>query len=377
LTYDIVYERCPWHTRAALLNERGELVALRYDDMNHQFIGGMVILGRVRKVVESLNAAFVDIGDVVDGFLPFKKVPKELGKITEGMEIMVRIVRSHTEEKGALLDGYVIHERPEGKVDIPCVVEEAPVAMSRILQAAGLHPVRVWIVDDRTRGDVIDYVPESKIFQLDKHEDVDLLETLDNGLEKLQHDTFSIAGGARLTIEKTKALTSIDIDSASYQAGGYEETALAVNMAAAEEVARLCRLLNIGGNIIIDFITTKSKKDRQAVKDCLVKAFEDNDLRHVDVLNMSPFGLMEINREKVGIDLIDELNQPMHVAGEILLKMWRAKPGSHAFSVTASPEVAALLKGFLTTANALAYLGVQVDIKDNLTLHTQEYQLMG
>ena len=376
MTYDIIYERCPWHTRAALLNERGELVSLRYDDMNHQFIGGMVILGRVRKVVESLNAAFVDIGDIVDGFLPFKKVPKELGKITEGMEVMVRIVRSHTDEKGALLDAYVIHERPEGKVDIPCVVEQAPVAMSRILQAAGLHPVRVWIVDDRTRAEVIDYVPESKIFQLDKHEDVELLETLDNELEALQQDTFSIRGGARLTIEKTRALTSIDIDSASYH-GRYEETSLAVNMAAAEEVARLCRLLNIAGNIIIDFITTKSKKDRQAVKDCLVKAFEDNDLRHVDVLNMSPFGLMEINREKVGGDLLDELTQPMHVAGEILLKMWRVKPGSSQFSVVASPEVADLLKGFLTTANALAYLGAQVEIKENLKLHTQEYQLMG
>lgn len=66
MTYHILYESCPWHTRCALFDEEGRLLTLRYDDTTRPYTEGAIVWGRTRSVVPSLGAAFVDIGDVQD-----------------------------------------------------------------------------------------------------------------------------------------------------------------------------------------------------------------------------------------------------------------------------------------------------------------------
>lgn len=74
---------------------------------------------------------------------------------------------------------------------------------------------------------------------------------------------FPIPGGA-LSIERTRAMTMIDIDGSG--------DALALNLAAAREIPRLLRLLDIGGPVGIDFLTLDDRKARLAVDAALDEA---------------------------------------------------------------------------------------------------------
>ncbi|MBI1362552.1 MAG: S1 RNA-binding domain-containing protein [Proteobacteria bacterium] len=370
--YDVLYEACPWHARVALFDPSGRLIAVHYDDELRPALESAVILGRVRKMVPGLNAAFVDIGEIVDGFLPLNTLPKDKKSVSEGEEIMVRVTRSSILGKGAKLDARVIDRRPEGQVKVPSVVRPAPIALSRTLMDAGDHPVRVWITDSRFRNEILPYVPDSSIFQLDQHPDVDLLAELDDQLDKAAGPMYNIPGGGMLRVEMTSALTSIDVDSASAQSGLVKQTALEINKRAAQEIFRICYLLELGGNIIVDFISMRSKQDREDLQ-AFVQDMFSYDIRRVNVLRMSRFGLMEINRERVGENLMIRLKWPMYVAGETLLKLWRNRLLKGPVHIEAAPDVADILKARLTHDHALAYLGQPVDIVSNGTRRITDY----
>ena len=72
----------------------------------------------------------------------------------------------------------------------------------------------------------------------------------------------TIKKGTYLVIEHTEAMHVIDINSGKKvdQEKDQESNALAVNLDAAEEVARQLRLRDMGGIIIVDFIDMKEEK---------------------------------------------------------------------------------------------------------------------
>lgn len=369
MAFDIVYESCPWHHRVSLFNEHKKLLSLHQDIENNTYKEGAVIVGRVRKIETGLNAAFVDIGDIDDGFLSLNKIPKDMGRLCEGQAIVVRIIRERVESKGATLSAKVLHALPEGSLKLPMLLEHAPNALSRCLMDAGSSPVRIWINDARFRVEVLKYIPETKVFQLDQHDDVDFLNMLDDEISLLSGEEFPLLGGGSITIERTKALTTIDIDSGSMTMGNQEDLSFQVNMLATEEIVRLCGILNIGGSVIVDFITMRDGARRTQVANHLRNLFEGRDHRRVEVLKMSRFGLLEFNREKLGVTLLKKLQQPEAIASDILLKLWRDKPGAKNYRVEASSVVVGILSTKLTTSTCIAYLGrpVEVIIKPELS----------
>ena len=377
MNFDIVYESCPWCRRAALFNDQGKLVSLHHDYEGDVFKEGAVIVGRVRRVVEGIGAAFVDIGDVMEGFLPLKKVPKKMGALVEGQDIVVRITREKVDDKGATLSANVLHDMPDhyGDNKVPYVLEEPPVALSRALMSAGVSPVRVWVNDARFRVEALKFVPETKIFQMDQHEDVDLLDKVDESIESLSGERFHLVGGGMLTIERTKALTSIDVDTGTMTMSSKDDLAFQVNMIAAEEIVRLCRLLNIGGSVIVDFVSMRQKARREQVVSYVKDLFMNTDTFQVEVLKMSRFGLLEFNREKTGKILLNQLETPKAVASEILLNLWRFKPGAHMHCVKCSTEVADLLRARLTPSMAIAHLGRPVEIISDMGLTPRVYDI--
>ena len=112
--------------------------------------------------------------------------------------------------------------------------------------------------------------------------------------------TVSFKRGAYLIIEKTEAMTVIDVNSGnrSRSSEGQEENALAVNLAAAEEIAHQIRLRDIGGIIVIDFIDLMVAENRQLLLDRMVELMQDDRARH-NILPLSKFCLMQITRHRV------------------------------------------------------------------------------
>ena len=70
--------------------------------------------------------------------------------------------------------------------------------------------------------------------------------------------------GGHLIIDRTEALTVIDVNTGKFVGkNSLEETVYENNLEAAEEIARQLRLRDIGGIIVGDFIDMESQKKQQ------------------------------------------------------------------------------------------------------------------
>jgi ribonuclease G len=77
-----------------------------------------------------------------------------------------------------------------------------------------------------------------------------------------------------------------------------EMNALAVNLEAAEEVARQLRLRDMGGIIVVDFIDMKQEKNRKLLTNKLKEAMSTDKAKH-HILPPTRFGLIQITRQRV------------------------------------------------------------------------------
>jgi ribonuclease G len=105
--------------------------------------------------------------------------------------------------------------------------------------------------------------------------------------------------GGYLTMDKTEALFSIDVNSGSKKLfEDQEENAFQFNLLDADEIAHQLRLRDIGGIIIIDFIDMDSKENQQKLYDRMRELMKNDRARH-NILPLSKFGLMQITRQRV------------------------------------------------------------------------------
>ena len=104
--------------------------------------------------------------------------------------------------------------------------------------------------------------------------------------------------GGNLVIESTRAMTVIDVNAAgAYSASrGAESNAKAVNLDACSAIARELRFRNIGGTVVIDFISMQREENKKAVMEKLIAECAKDRFR-IDVSpEMSPLGLAELCR---------------------------------------------------------------------------------
>ena len=106
--------------------------------------------------------------------------------------------------------------------------------------------------------------------------------------------------GTYLVIEHTEALHVIDVNSGKKvdSKKDQEENALAVNLEAAEEVARQLRLRDMGGIIVVDFIDMKQEKNRKLLTEKLKQEMNADKAKH-NILPPTKFGLVQITRQRV------------------------------------------------------------------------------
>lgn len=111
----------------------------------------------------------------------------------------------------------------------------------------------------------------------------------------------ALRGGGALIIEPTTALTAVDVNGASRRP-------LEVDLEAAREVARQLRLRQIGGIVVIDFVDLDAKPDRARLFSALRAAFDDDPVM-VQLYPMSPLGLVELSRQRIGPCLAERLGR--------------------------------------------------------------------
>ena len=412
MSLELVVDSRPGGIWLALLRD-GKLIELHEEQGNTEFAVGDIYLGRVRKVVPSLNAAFVDVGFEKDAFLHYldlgpqfnslnkftkdtlhgkqnvadllyfkteKDIPKD-GKINEivssASPILVQVAKEPISSKGprlcaeiTLAGRYLVLVPFSDKISISQKIKD-PAERSRLKNLMdSIKPknfgVIIRTVAENKKIELLEQdlknllekwkfmfanlktatPPKRVLGELDKTSSIlrDLLNAdfsnihvndvilmtemseyvadIAPGREKIVklHDNripifekFGVTkqikalfgkkvpmpSGGYLIIEHTEAMHVIDVNSGNRKgADGQESNALATNLEAAEEIARVLQLRDMGGIICVDFIDMHDRENNKFLFEKLKEHMQSDRAKH-NVLPPSKFGVIEITRQRV------------------------------------------------------------------------------
>lgn len=139
---------------------------------------------------------------------------------------------------------------------------------------------------------------------LENNKDVFDLYSVQSQIDKCLSRKVWLKSGGYLIIDKTEALTVIDVNTGKYTGNSkLEETVYKTNLEAATEIAKLLRIRDMAGIIIVDFIDMQKKEYKNNLLELLNKEIL-KDKRKVNVMGITKLGLVEIarRREKDSID---------------------------------------------------------------------------
>lgn len=399
-TDEILYSWGPGESRLALVSG-GKLV--QYTLARPDLAQGAIFLGRVVEVSKPLDAVFVDIGQDRPGFLPGAagrgqgdallvqvradaqggKGPKLTSKPSltgryltyapsrpgvtaarelrpeEAERLLAALTPLARPEEGVMLRlSAATRSAPELGYDLDCLRAD----WAEITEAArtAKAPARLWtpdpllallaenpkvervLVDDagaqaalRGRyGALVEIHRGGPLFEL-----YDVADAIEGALSPV----VALRSGGSLTIEPTSALTAIDVDS------GPSSPAKA-NAEAVDEIARQLRLRNLGGQVVVDFVSGGGKGAMFKLLPALKRAVA-RDPVPTHVIGVTPLGLVELTRERRGPSLPELMQETgtrlspraaALAALRLLLAEAAHRPG-RALALAVAPEVAAAL----------------------------------
>jgi Ribonuclease G/E len=270
---------------------------------------GAEVVGRVRKLERQLAIAFVDLGEGPDGVLNLRP---DMPRLTEGQAVAVEIRAEARGGKGAQLR---LISESDGA---PRLLAAAPALEAELAQLALRHPVRTG-ADARAACDAAE---------------AEALETV-----------FPLPGGGSVAIERTRALTAVDVDLGERAGGEAKRAARAANLAALTTAARVLRLKGEGGLVVVDL--AGRGHDGPALITAARAAFAP-DNPGVAFGPISRFGTLELTiprrRRSLADLLLDEAGAP--TALTVALRLVRAiereaqaAPGAR-IAALAAPDVA-------------------------------------
>jgi Rne/Rng family ribonuclease len=397
----------PGEARAALVEDE-DIVELRVE-REAAAHAGEVCLGRVVTVLPGMQAALLDIGAERPALLERKHA---LAPFHEGQKLIVQVVREARAEKGAAvtarlaLGGALLALTPgrpgvrvptEQQGDVlrralaPLLGEDEGVNLREAASGAEAAALEADLARLRTRWSAIrsradaaspgpleqaptplqrlaratfeEWAPRSieaespriaaelrAVGGIATEVAPGVRSRIDEALEAALAPVVRLPGGGSLAIEPTRAATIVDVD------GGGAKALLEVNKEAARVLAREIRLRNLGGQILVDFVSMDSPAQRQAVLDSLAHALRRDPARP-QVLGWTRMGLVELTRRRRHPALAELLTEPgrrrktaLTVALEALAAAERGAGTRPVLRV--HPEIAAALAGPAAAARA-------------------------
>lgn len=130
-------------------------------------------------------------------------------------------------------------------------------------------------------------------------EDIDDMYDIRKEKELVEKRKIWLDNGAFITIEKTEALTVIDVNSGKFVGKNkVEDTIFQVNKEATIEIARQLRLRDIGGIVVIDFIDMPNMETKQKLKE-IIKQEALKDRSKVQIEEFTRLDLLELTRKHI------------------------------------------------------------------------------
>ena len=191
----------------------------------------------------------------------------------------------------------------ENESNLPCLIEENnDIIKSLILGTANSKMNRIITNNEVVNKEIKDFLKE---YSLDNNVKVELEKdvfekyTMQKELQELENNKVWLRCGGYIVIDKTEALTAIDVNSGKCVGkDNLEDTILRVNTEAAKEIAKQLRLRDIGGIIIIDFIDMQEDISKTKLLNCFVEETK-KDRAKVQVEGFSKLNLLELTRKQM------------------------------------------------------------------------------
>ncbi len=353
---DLLIGAGPGEWRAVWL-EDGVAVELHVERGDTRPAGG-IHLGRVVRLVPGLAAALVDIGAERPGFLPLRA--DAATDLNEGARVVVQIRREAQRGKGALLSTRIVPRAGQGDparfaalaagLDPPAQLDPPPgFAAALALRLMG-EPELILADDRAVLRELRGAFPAAEIAHRSVEQwPIDLDALFDAALAP----TLALPGAGSLQIEESRAAVLIDVDTGTPEAGSAARAALAVNLAAAQAIARQLRLRQLGGGIIVDFVGLDGSRPRERVRQAIEAALA-GDPAQPQVLGWTRLGHLEIVRPRRGRPLSEAMLEPQSMrksaivlafeALRSLAREARADPAAN-WRLVVAPAVAVALSG--------------------------------
>lgn len=291
----------------------------------------------------------------------------------EGMGIIVRTAAEGAGEEELLQDAQFllqlwrkIQQRARN-TRAPALLHHDIDLIYRIVRDLFGDDVDKFIIDDRTEYhkilDILNYTAphlQDRVFLYAQRQPIFDTFRIESEIRKATKRKVWLRCGGYLVIDRTEALTSIDVNTGKFVGSkNLEDTVLKTNLEAAQEIARQLRLRDIGGIIIIDFIDMKSEEHRRKVLTTLEEHLA-KDRTKATVLGLTRLGLVEMTRKKVSQGLSESLQKECPYCegtGRVIseeamgsfveqeIKKYLRHYGSEALLVEVNPAVAAVLIG--------------------------------
>lgn len=290
------------------------------------FLTGAIFSGKVRSVKKQIGI-FVDIGKEKDGLLNYRKGLKP------GDYVMVQVLKEPTETKGCSLtekitlpgrylvlndtgeikysrklteieknrladlftpsrNGFVFRSSCEGAL-ISDIKSEAERLFSRYMEILKKY-------DNLNKVECL-YADEAKAVAL-RFADND--ENLVYGFDEIKEQIKNIGErkvekeGVELVFDKTEAMTVVDVNMHRYTKsfGDAETAALYANIVAVKELTKQIRLRNVGGIIMVDFISMAEREHTEKLLEILKEELKKDNVR-VNVELIESIGIFALVRK--------------------------------------------------------------------------------
>ncbi len=191
------------------------------------------------------------------------------------------------------------------KIETPQLIEKAESIVEKMILDLPEKSIEKITVNDKNEYQRLETLKKESTYinttKIEFEANNNILDKYDikKQIEKIQNRKIWLKCGGFITIDKTEALTAIDVNTGKYTGNKeMEQTVYKVNEEATIEIAKQLRLRDIGGIIIIDYIDMADPKDKEKIQNLLIEKL-NNDRTKTQVEGFTKLDLMEMTRKHI------------------------------------------------------------------------------
>jgi ribonuclease G len=252
---------------------------------------------------------FVTISQKIEDEKERKRLVQIIEKnIPKGVGVIVRTSAEGKSEEAIVKDmkqtiekWEEINQKVKNNNNVPELVFENSGIIKRILvDLIDQDITRIVVNSEKEKLEIQEMIKENEQsidIVLKKQESLLDIYDLSSQLEKIENRKIWLKCGGFITIDKTEALTAIDVNSGKYiGTKSLEQTVFTVNKEASIEIAKQLRLRDIGGIIIIDYIDMKENEHKEKIMGILQENLK-NDRSKTQIVGFTELNLLEMTRK--------------------------------------------------------------------------------